>query len=298
MENKLTNRTQSKRSKDLIYFNCKLSSISQDIIQLFTAQITDEDKELHSYEVKIGDIEKKLGKRLNSLEIFKTLEEELFKPVFEFKNGAVTDKFGWCSKLSRNDDTKTLTIQMHPELKEHLIALKQNKVSFTIIDTDYFLKLKNTYSKRLYTIFKYWAGIAELRQSIFINVSFEINEFIDLLRLTPSLSLYKNMKNRVLLTAIEEINKFTDIAVALNETKKSDSVNSKVTELNFIVTNKEVFKKTEKQISKKTKENEISGNTLNNVDLWELNYLKNECEVLDCEVIEDKRNVENSFIFN
>ncbi len=57
------------------------------------------------------------------------------------------------------------------------------------------------------------------------------------------------MKNRVLLTAIEEINKFTDIAVALNETKKSDSVNSKVTELNFIVTNKEVFKKTEKQIN-------------------------------------------------
>ena len=258
MENQLTNRTQSKRSKDLIYFSCKLSPISQDIIQLFTTQITDEDTELHSYKVRISDIEKKLEKRLNP-EVFKTLEEELFKPVFEFKNGAITDKFGWCSKLSRDDDERTLTIQMHPELKEHLIGLKQNKVSFTIIDSEYFLKLKNTYSKRLYTIFKYWAGIAtDLRKNNSIEVNFKIEEFVNLLRLTPSLSLYKNMKNRVLLTAIEEINKCTDIEVILNETKKSDSINSKVTELNFIVNNKEKEPKPIKTIIGEPKAKQIN----------------------------------------
>lgn len=256
MENQLLTRTQSKRSKDLIYFSCKLSPISQDIIQLFTAQIKDEDRELFSYKIKISEIEDKLGKRLNP-QIFQTIEEELFKPVFEFKNGAITDKFGWCSKLSRNDEDRTLTIQMHPELKAHLIGLKQNKVSFTIIDSNYFFKLKNIYSKRLYTIFKYWAGISTLRKSESIDVSFKINEFIELLRLSPSLSLYKNMKARVLTIAIEEINKHTDIEVQLNETKKSDSINSKVTELNFKVSNKENMVAEKKEIIKKTSEKRV-----------------------------------------
>lgn len=258
----LTNRTQAKRSKDLLYYSCKLNSTSQDIIQLFLSQITDEDTELNQYTIKISDIESKLDKRLNPV-VLNKIEEELFKPVFEYKNGANTDKYAWCSKISRNDIDRTLTIEIHKELKEHLIGLKNRKVSFTVIDSNVFFKLKSAYSKRFYTIFKYWAGYAiDYKNEETGHTTFRVEELVELLRLSKSMGEYKNLKARVLNVAIEEINKYSDLEVKMIENKKGEKINTKVEEVSFYINYKEeaLIEKEEngRSLENKTKQKKIN----------------------------------------
>ncbi|MEV9527041.1 replication initiation protein [Aliarcobacter butzleri] len=274
----LTNRTQSKRSKDLLYYSCKLNSTSQDIIQLFLSQITDEDTELNQYTVKIADIESKLEKRLNPIVLSK-IEEELFKPVFEYKNGANTDKYAWCSKISRNDIDRTLTIEIHKELKEHLIGLKNRKVSFTVIDSNVFFKLKSAYSKRFYTIFKYWAGYAiDYKNETTGYTTFKVEELVELLRLSKSMSEYKNLKARVLNVAVEEINKYSDLEIKMIEGKKSEKQKTKVEEVGFLIN----YKK-EVLIEKRAAEKVKNGVTLENFANTNLSDYNNE-EIIEAEI--------------
>jgi len=250
-ETKELTRNLSKRANELLYFSYKLSPITQDIIQVILSQITDEDTSLNRYTISVLELEKKIGKQIKN-SMFDNIIKELFQPSFQLKNeeGRTVD-YGWCAEFTRPCGDRTITVEIHKILNSYLLKLKERKIPFTIIDTKYFVKLKSSYSKRLYPIFRNKMDIARLQKKSAAYYNEDKSKFLKILGTPKSFERYVNLKNRVLLVAVKEISEFTDLDIKLVEEKRGN----KVIDFGFIIKEKKEIQieKLKKELIKKTK---------------------------------------------
>ena len=212
---------QVRKANQLIqqsHFN--LSTQQQKIIIYLISKINPYDKEFKEYTFDIRDFCEICGIDVKSGGNYSELKEQIKK---------IADKSSW---IEFNDDEESLVrwiekprikknsgiikIRLDEDLKPYLLQLKANYTQYDII---YTLSFKSKYSIRLY----------ELIKSVHYNEldEYEITYTIkDLRRLlgAENYTKYSHFKDRVLETALSEINSYSDKIVMYKTKRQGRSI--------------------------------------------------------------------------
>ena len=104
--------------------------------------------------------------------------------------------------------TRLITCRFDKRLKPFLLDLKGR---FIIGNIEHLLPMRSSYSKRIYLLLKEYHKFGSRK--------FEVEELMNLLKVPKSLNIYNRFKEKVLVRAEADINKFTDITIKLTEKK-------------------------------------------------------------------------------
>jgi len=238
-EYSLANRTIVKVSNTLNEAKYKLSANAIDVLNLFLTQIYTEDREFRKFRIDIKDIEKKLGKRINTKTIDNICKELMSNPIrieeieeshipesikrtsdpYYYKKESAKktiNYYNWASKASYSVEDKWFELEIHEELKKHLLQLKKN---FTKYSFNQIKNLKSQYSKRLYMLLKRFMNT----EKPFYIVSVE--DLLYILDVEDKYGKYFNdFRRKVLKVALDQINESSDINVFCKEIKKGRKI--------------------------------------------------------------------------
>ena len=293
----LTNRTRVKLSNALNESKYKLSPTTINILHLFLAQIYTEDVEFKRFVISFKDMEQKLGKRIDRRSLDSICKELLSNPikVEEYEIPSELEKFAdpyyyqkvvkkinyynWASKASYCLEEKTFELEIHEDLKKHLLQLKKN---FTTFSYKQITNLKSQYAKRLYMLLKQYMNT----ESPFWIINVE-----DLLYVLDVEDKYgkdfNDFRRKVLKIAQEQINKNSDIEFTFKEIKRG----RKVIRLEFKMNYKEErekelndksFRRQRAKMREKTRVKQQHKSGVLDAEAW-LQKRKQQTEVVDIE---------------
>jgi len=245
----LTNRTRTKLSNALNESKYRLSPTTINVLHLFLAQIYTEDIEFKRFIITFKEMEEKLGKRIDrrslntickellsnpiKIEEYATPDEyEKFKDLYYYKNRTKTiNYYNWASKASYNLEEKWFELEIHEDLKKHLLQLRKN---FTTFSYKQITNLKSQYAKRLYMLLKQYMNTE--KPFWVINVE----DLLYILDVEDKYSKdFNDFRRKVLLIAQKQINETSDLEFTFKEVKKG----RKVIRLEFKMNYKELEEK-------------------------------------------------------
>jgi predicted nucleotidyltransferase len=260
-------RNLAKYHNKLVYgkTNIKLNSLSFDIIQNIIAQITNEHKELPIFRFKIKDLENKLGRKITNSDMKTTINEllNLKTHIINEDNEEIINWFSSAKFSLKIKRDRWFDLKLSTDMNDYLLDLKR---SFTLVETIYFLKIKNPVAKRIYLILKNRLDIASKNKENSGTYIINVDNLIDKLGF-PEDSNYRtkfnNFYRRILIQAQDQINEFSDIKISIiipekKGTKKVEKIMFKV-ELNQ--NNAKQIKRTTTKKPKKDITNEFDFNT-------------------------------------
>ncbi len=108
---------------------------------------------------------------------------------------------------------KYLDISFHPDMKPYLLQLQSQ---FLMYDVRNILKLQSSFSIRIYELLKQYETIG--KRTLKVQ---ELKEMLDVIDKYP---LYGNFKQRVIVKAQEDLEKYTDIKFTFDEVKSGRAV--------------------------------------------------------------------------
>lgn len=208
------------KSNDLIQksrFNLSLQE--QKILLYLISQITPYDEDFQLYEFSISDFCRICGMSPtaggNYTELKSAIKSICDKSLWiQLAEGEET-LLRWIEKPYINKRSGTIKIRLDKDMKPFLLQLKENFTSYELIFT---LKFSSKYSIRLYELicsihyhdletYKRNYGLDELRQLLGAE----------------NYTTWQALKERVLVPAMNEINKFSDKNLSINPIKKPHS---------------------------------------------------------------------------
>jgi plasmid replication initiation protein len=148
---------------------------------------------------------------------FKDTIKKLADKSFWIKQGDKQVLCRWYNKVVVNEKDLTVYLRLDDNIMPYLTALRENYTSYILENV---LVMESKYSIRLYEILKSYAGLKEY--------SVLVDTLKDKLQ-CAEYPVYNNFKVRVLDTAINEINNFTDIRVSYTPIRE----NRRIVALNF-----------------------------------------------------------------
>ena len=211
------------RHNNLINANIRLDAKEYDVVRTFMKYITRDDGDFWTFTVRASElnINKSRGAPMVRSIQRKPVEIELpndglvsipFFTSLKYSNGVFEGKF--------NND-----------LRDVLLEMQSN---FTKTYERYILPMNSIYAKRIYEL---------LSENINIGYrKFKLDDLYKTLQVSKSSTKYNKFKEKVLLVAIKEINKHTDIYIPVDTTNLKDEswvklqcgVKRGVTHLNFM----------------------------------------------------------------
>lgn len=208
------------KSNDLIQksrFNLSLQE--QKILLYLISQITPYDEDFQLYEFSVSDFCRICGMSPtaggNYTELKSAIKSICDKSLWiQLAEGEET-LLRWIEKPYINKRSGTIKIRLDKDMKPFLLQLKENFTSYELIFT---LKFSSKYSIRLYELicsihyhdletYKRNYGLDELRQLLGAE----------------NYTTWQALKERVLVPAMNEINKFSDKNLSINPIKKPHS---------------------------------------------------------------------------
>lgn len=208
------------KSNDLIQksrFNLSLQE--QKILLYLISQITPYDEDFQLYEFSISDFCRICGMSPtaggNYTELKSAIKSICDKSLWiQLAEGEET-LLRWIEKPYINKRSGTIKIRLDKDMRPFLLQLKENFTSYELIFT---LKFSSKYSIRLYELicsihyhdletYKRNYGLDELRQLLGAE----------------NYTTWQALKERVLVPAMNEINKFSDKNLSINPIKKPHS---------------------------------------------------------------------------
>jgi plasmid replication initiation protein len=231
-----------------------LSAVALDILFLLFANIRIEDEEFKTYELTIGELNERLGRKINKISLKNALDELLNNEVYFLPMPEM--KFTFLEICEHRVDDSILTIKLNDILEEHLLTLKKE---FFKVNLDSFLKLKSKYSKILYCILCQYKNMKK------VYIKFE--DLKNLLDIPPTFRTYGNFKQRVLNPTIEALKRFEEFDyINFKEYKKIKSVYK--IEFSF-VQDEYLRKKAEKKVeSLKLRKNKTKEDVIDFLENW------------------------------
>jgi len=247
MEQKtLTKRNTIKQSHELNRASYKLGSLATDIIFVMISELKKEDKDFNLYEIKIRDLELKLGKRIDIKYLKKAVKDVMSNPIgLKSSDGSFT-YLSWVSIFKFNATERKIYFRFDSELRPLLLEIQQN---FVLSQLKEISQLQSEYAKRIYNIAKQWETKGTFK--------IKIETLQEILQVPKSLLTYSNFKLKVLLLSIEQINKYTTINLKLREIKEGRRVNEVI--LNILKEGPQI---------KETIQEERNKSGVNAVDSW------------------------------
>lgn len=236
------------KSNYLIEASYRLTLQEQRLILFMASMVRYDDEELRAYRINIRDFNQIIGVRNESAYTeTKELTKKLLERVLIIKDPTVKRELqiGWVSSADYYENQGYIELEFSPKLRPYLLELKSR---FTQYQLKNIIKLKSSYSIRLYELLKQYEKIGERY--------FELDKLRGTLGIDiKEYPLYANFKQKVLKKAETEIAEKTDIIFSFNEIKDK----KKVTGINFIIK-----PNSEKQFKESKLDEIIINNQLNN----------------------------------
>lgn len=214
------------KSNSLINARYSLTSSEIKIILSTITQIKPEDKEFKDYEINIKDFVEDIGvKSKNMYERARETTMGLMKKIIELP---LEDELGFVqvallSKAKYVEGSGKIIISFDPELKPHLLQLKEKFTKYRVSDV---LSLKSSFSIRIYELLKQYENLKQR--------TIKIKELKKILNVDNKYDRYADFKRIIILKAQKELKKHTDIYFEFEEIKKG----RKVDKIKFIIKTK------------------------------------------------------------
>jgi plasmid replication initiation protein len=213
-----------KKSNDMISnARYKLTITQQKLILFVMAKVRVEDKVFEEYDIPISEIVAETGMSPESAYTRMATEAKaLMKQVFTLEEKNIVGKkdqttLAWFASFHHLEGSGSVQVCFAPRLKPYLLQLKS---CFTTYPLACVLAMRSTYSIRLYEFLK-------MKMAFRHEVYFDLEAFKTLFQIDkkPAFGQYSNIKARILLPALKEINKNTDLKIVkFLEKKKSRKV--------------------------------------------------------------------------
>lgn len=243
-----------RQSNFLIEARYKLTLQEFRIITIIMSMISQNDEDFKEYKINLSDIRNLLDITSDNLvpELKKATKGLLSKPLVILSDNK-TIQMNWISSAKYEKGKTYVIVKLDPELKPYLLKIKSYYTEFELQEL---LSLKSFYSSRIYELMKQFTPTIPKR-------TFDVDELQEILGCNyPN---YGNFKDRVLKSAILEINNKTGLAIDFEEKKQG----KKVVKIIFNIRVKSKLPVTEK------KEVEISTiQPLKNIDTQDIKDLR------------------------
>lgn len=209
-----------RKSNDLVQSSRYYFSAQQQKVLLYIiSQIKPSDAEFSKYTFYIPDFCKVCG-----IDVSGKNYKDLKDAILGIRNSGfwLTRPDGklravaWIKDAEIDPGDGMISIWLHEDMRPFLLQLKRN---FTTYELVYTLHFRSKYSIRMYELIK---SIHYHEQETYQR-EFTIEELRDRLGVVKY-SEYRDMKKRVLLPSIEEINEFSDKTVSMEEVKRGRKV--------------------------------------------------------------------------
>ena len=200
-----------------------LTTQQQKVVLYLISQITPFDEDFKQYEFDIREFCKVCGIDYDNGGNYELLKQQIKKIADKSIWVKLGDDDGetllrWIEKPYINKKSGIIRIKLDNDMKPFLLKLKKN---YTQYDLLYTLHFKSKYSIRLYELIKsiHYNDLETYKRI------YSIEEIRRLLGVEDGKLLeWKNLKARVLNTAIEEVNKYSDKNVSLDCIKRVNKV--------------------------------------------------------------------------
>lgn len=220
--------------------------------RVFTKMVTminREDARFKKYKIEISElIEFFGGKSNNDYERIREVPESLMQKIISIPYVAedgeerlfMTPLITSATKPKNKPGKKSyIELTFHPDLKEHLLALKEKFLKYDIKNV---MSISSAHSVRFYELLKQYEKIGYR--------TFEVAELKNILGISDKYPLYANFKQRILTQAQKDVKQFTDIEFTFEEIKEGKRIYAIKF---FIHKNQEKSSKRSKQTANKTK---------------------------------------------
>lgn len=191
-----------------------------------SSMIQADDKDFQEYSVEAKEFAELMGESTtqNAYKALKQLGEMLLsKPLKIDKDHGGFLMCNWFSSYEYFPGEGRISCSFDPKLKPYMLELKSHFTKYNLANI---LRMKSTYSIRLYELAKSWEDTGW-----FIIA---VDDFKGIMGCKESYPLYADLKRYVIARAIKEINELTDIEILYNEKKTG----KKVTGLDFRIRSK------------------------------------------------------------
>ena len=209
------------KSNMLIEANYKLGVVEQKIILCLASNIQPNDSDFKTYTLPIKEFSNLLGlKGTPKYTELRQTTKELMQKVFEVRINKKVIQVAWLSYVAYNETEGSIDIRFDPFLRPYLLELKKE---FTSYKLDNVVKLKSSYSIRIYELLKQYEKLQER--------TFLLTDLRKMLGVEDIYPAYGNFKQRVLVSAQKELKKKTDITFEIEEIKSG----RRVTKIKFLI---------------------------------------------------------------
>ena len=205
------------KSNYIIEASYKLSLGEQRIIYMLTSMIKYNDCEFKVYKINVKDFINLIGTKSNDTyaQVLKYVEDLREKDLSIKKEKSIL-KIKWLSSAEYFIDEGYIELCFDPKLKPYLLELKN---AFTKLSLTQMVSFTSQYSARIYELLMQYKKIKER--------TFELNHIKLLLGIDiDEYKYYSSFKQRVITTAIKEINDKSDLYVDFEEIKTGRKVTS------------------------------------------------------------------------
>ncbi len=231
------------RTNKLINGKVKLKAKSYDLIRAFSSLVEYNDTDFWTYTIKVSDLDIDYKRA-------KEYIRDIMRNPIEIKDD-IKEKFecyAWCSTMKYENGY--IEAKLNPDLKEFMLQIRGN---YTKTFEKYVLPMESIYAKRIYEML--------IQNKDYGYRKFNLEQLQEVLNVPKSMKRYSDFKRFVLLTAIKEINKHSDIYIPVDITNLKDKSwiklqcgkARKITHLNF-----EFRKKDDKESTKEPKQTQAT----------------------------------------
>lgn len=213
------------QSNKLIEASHSFSLLEQKLIRVLASMIRKDDIDFKEYQFKAIDLSKILNiQQKNIYREIDKITDKLMLRVIKRKNDT-NEKFAKFHLIKKAEfENGILTMKIDEEVKGFYLELKQ----YTKYQLKNIMKFKNAYSFRVYELLKQYETIRSRELSLE-----DLRTILDIEK--TEYPKYANLKQKILNSAMKEINANTDISFEFEEIK----IGRKVTSLKFYInTNK------------------------------------------------------------
>ncbi|UZR99922.1 replication initiation protein [Chondrinema litorale] len=211
------NRKLIVKSNYLVNAEYNLSPIEMKIIYLMAMQVKKGDEDFKTYRMRIRDFQDIVGVDSDALYVrMEEIVQRLMKRIVRVRhdNGDL-DQFPFLARASHKNKKGIIELKFAPDLKPHLIDLKERFTSFYDYNV---LSLKSTHSMRIYELLKQYEKIGYRVE--------KVARIKQMLGIETKYRSYNYFKKRVIEQAQKDLTNHCDISFVFSEIKEGRKVDS------------------------------------------------------------------------
>ena len=224
------NRTIIKQGDKLSFAQYTLSLAEAKFLAFVMAQIDMNDTEFKEYLIKVSDIAELTNAEQNETRLKKFAKTFQSKVItVDNPNGDFTT-FNWWHHITYVKGEARFLVQLHDYMKPILLEFKKNLTPFGKSSLLYISQMEKLYTPRFYYM------LCSYQAQYKNELELEVIELMNILQVKKSQrENYGELKRKILIPALEEINRITDLNVTFSESQK---IGKKVTHIRFKFTKK------------------------------------------------------------